>query len=184
VRTRARRLSASLLLLLLAGCGAEAAADAPPSAPPVAPEIPAAAAGGVCQLLDYVLIERIVGVKFDVAAARKVDKTYSCAVQSMGAPRPDLVLSVTVTQADVEIFQEELTPQGAASVKGLGKAAYRQVRAAGGSAGPGVEVGWLTADARLIILRYTSAPGQPTSAADTLAPKLVELAKEINQTSV
>jgi hypothetical protein len=184
VRTRARRLSASLLLLLLAGCGAEAAADAPAAPAPVAPEIPAAAAGGVCQLLDYVLIERIVGIKFDIAGAQKVDKTYSCAVQAMGAPRPDLVLSVTVTTADAEVFQEELIPEGGASVKGLGKAAYRHIRGAGGSAGPGVEVGWLTADARLIILRYTFATGQPRSAADALAPKLVELAKEINQTSV
>jgi hypothetical protein len=184
VRTRARRLSASLLLLLLAGCGTEASADTPPRQAPAAPEIPAAAAGGVCQLLDYVQIERIVGVRFDIAAAQKVDKTYSCAVQSMGAPRPDLVLSVTVTQADAEVFQEELIPEGGAAVKGLGKAAYRQIRGAGGSAGPGVEVGWLTADARLIILRYTFPSGEPKSAADALAPKLVELAKEINQTSV
>lgn len=184
MRTPARRLSASLLLLLLAGCGTEAAADAPAAPAAVAPEIPAAAAGGVCQLLDYVLIERIVGVKFDIAAAQKVDKTYSCAVQSMGAARPDLVLSVTVTQADAEVFKEELIPQGGAAVKGLGKAAYQQIRGAGGSAGPGIEVGWLTADARLIILRYTFASGQPKSAADELAPKLVALAKEINQTSV
>jgi len=184
VRTRARRFGASLLLLLLAGCGAEASADTPPAPPPVAPDIPAAAAGGVCQLLDYVLIERIVGVKFDIAAAQKVDKTYTCAVQSMGAARPDLVLSVTVTQADAEVFKEELIPEGGAAVKGLGKAAYRQIRGAGGSAGPGVEVGWLTADARLIVLRYTFAPGEPKSAAEALGPKLVDLAKEINQTSV
>jgi hypothetical protein len=172
------------LLLLLAGCGTEASADTPPPPAPVVPDIPAAAAGGVCQLLDYVLIERIVGIKFDIAAARKVDKTYSCAVQAMGAPRPDLVLSVTVTQAEADVFREELIPEGGAAVKGLGKAAYRQIRGAGGSAGPGVEVGWLTADARLIILRYTFAPGEPKSAADALAPKLIALAKEINQTSV
>ena len=184
MRTRARRLSASLLLLLLAGCGAEASADTPPSSAPVVPEIPAAAAGGVCQLLDYVLIERTIGVKFDVAAAQKVDKTYTCAVQSMGAPRPDLVLSVTVTQADAEVFKEELIPEGGAAVTGLGKAAYRQVRGAGGTAGPGVEVGWLTADARLVVLRFTFQAGQPKSAADALAPKLVALAKDINQTSV
>lgn len=184
MRTRARRFGASLLLLLLAGCGTEASADTPPPPAPVVPDIPAAAAGGVCQLLDYVLIERIVGIKFDIAAARKVDKTYSCAVQAMGAPRPDLVLSVTVTQAEADVFREELIPEGGAAVKGLGKAAYRQIRGAGGSAGPGVEVGWLTADARLIILRYTFAPGEPKSAADALAPKLIALAKEINQTSV
>lgn len=184
MRTRARRLSASLLLLLLAGCGTEAAAEAPAEPVPAAPEIPAAAAGGVCQLLDYVLIERIVGVKFNIAAARRVDKTYSCAVQTMGAARPDLVLSVTVTTADAEVFKSEVVPQGGASVSGLGKAAYRQIRGAGGTAGPGVEVGWLTADARLIVLRYTFAQGAPRSDAEALAPKLIELAKEINQTSV
>ena len=184
MRMRARRLSATLLLLLLAGCGAEASADPPPTPAAVAPEIPAASAGGVCQLLDYVLIERIVGVRFDIAAARKVDTTYSCAVQSIAGPRPDLLLSVTVTQADAEVFQEELVPEGAAAVKGLGKAGYSQIRGAGGSAGPGVEVGWLTADARLMILRYTFASGQPKTAADEFAPKLVALAKEINQTSI
>ncbi|GAA4732672.1 hypothetical protein Prum_024570 [Phytohabitans rumicis] len=180
-----RRLGAAALLLLVAGCGKEAAADTP--LPPPAPEtvaLPAAAAGGACQLLDYDVIEQLLGTRFDVAAARRVKDTYTCVVQSGGAARPDLVLSVTTTQADADIFEDEVTPDGADELTGLGKAAYREVRAAGGGVGPSVEVAWLTDDARMIIMRYTFATGQPKSAASALGPKLVNLAKKVDKEEV
>jgi hypothetical protein len=181
VPTRARWLGA-VLLALVAGCGSEAVATIPPAPAPAVATFPAAAAGGACQLLDYGVIEEVLGVRFDVAAASRHKGTQTCVVQAEGAARPDLLASVTGTTADAAVFADEVAPEGATTVKGLGKAAYRVVRAAGRGSGPGVEVGWLTGDKekQLIMLRYTLAAGQPAAKAEALAPKLITLAKKLD----
>jgi hypothetical protein len=178
----ARRFGAVLLLLAAgAGCGDEAGAKAPPAPAPVVATLPAASAGGVCGLLDYEAIEGALGTRFDVAAASTHKDTATCMVQANGAPRPDLMLSVTETAADAATFTSEVAPDGAKSVKGLGKAAYRTARAASGKAGPTAEVGWLTADKRLITLRYTCVSDEPKATAEELSVKLVELAKAVDK---
>lgn len=181
MRTRSRGLGAGMLALL-AGCGSEAVATIPPAPAPAVETFPAAAAGGACELLDYGVIEEVLGAGFDVAAASRHKETQTCVVQAEGAARPDLLLSVTPTTADAAIFADEVAPEGATTVKGLGKAAYRVTRAAVRGSGPGVEVGWLTGDKakRLITLRFTFAAGQAKSKADALAPKLVNLAKMVD----
>lgn len=168
--------------LALAGCS-EVAATPPPPAPP-AIEVPASAAGGACRLLDYPMIEEATGMRFDVSAATTQRKTYTCVVQTQEASRPDLALSVTATSADASIFADEVVPDGAKQVKGLGKAAYRRTLASGKGHGAGVEVGWLSGDGRLMYLRYTFASGQDKAAAEEFAPKLVTLAKKIDTSSL
>lgn len=165
-------------VLLLAGCG-EDAPDVSLPAPTISVSpVPASAAGGACELLDYVTIEEIIGVRFDVAAASQHQKTRTCVLQPEEASRPDLSLSLTDTKTDTSVFQE-LVPSGAKTVKGLGKAAYRHVVAPGKGHGGAVEVGWLTGKGRVLCLRYTLAAGAEKTEAEELAPKLVELAERI-----
>jgi hypothetical protein len=164
-------------VLALSGCSSDGSAgpkDLPP-APVVQP--PAASAGGACILWDYNGIEQQLGVRFDVAAAGQVDDTSTCVVQSQGATRPDLVLSVVEqTPADAALYTAELMPAKATKVKKLGKAAYRLVSPASGDDGPVIEVGWLTADRQLMTLRFTFGTDATTADATEMAPKLVDLA--------
>jgi hypothetical protein len=186
------RLGDRLLLLAAMACATtagatgctKAAADPPLPAAPVATEWPASVAGGACQLLDYATIEAAIQVRFDVAAASQQGKTYTCVVQHSDASRPDLMLAVTATTADPAIFRSTMVPDKAHSVSGLGRAAYR-VRVAGGKTqGPAAEVGWLSADKRLLTLRFTFPPGAASAEADALASKLVDLAKKVDKTKV
>jgi hypothetical protein len=177
----ARKFGAGLLLVVAAGCGDDAKATTPPAPAPVVASFPAASAGGVCGLLDYAAIEEVLGTRFDVAAASTHKDTDTCMVQANGAPRPDLMLSVTETAADAATFTSEVAPDGAKAVKGLGKAAYRTSRAATGKAGPTAEVGWLTGDKRLITLRYTCVSDEPKATAEELSVKLIELAKAVDK---
>lgn len=165
----------ALLVLLAAGGCTRAAAEPPRSVAPVATQWPASVAGGACQLLDYDGIADALGVRFDVAAASRQGSTNTCVVQRGEADRPDLVLAVTKTTADAAIFRSTMVPKGAQAVTGLGKAAYRAR-----VGGPGVEVGWLSGDGRLITLRFTAAPGKQPVAVDAL----VALAKKVDKSSV
>ncbi|MEV1287031.1 hypothetical protein [Micromonospora sp. NPDC049679] len=165
--------------LLLTGCGAEA--EAKPHRPaPIVDDVPASAAGGACYLLDFGMIEQTTGSRFEVSVATQQEQTFTCLARGKTEARPDLVLSVTATSADAAIFKDEVVPRGAQQVKGLGKAAYRVVVPAVKGQGPGVEVGWLTGDDRLMSLRYTLAQGQDQTSAAELTPKLVTLAEQID----
>ncbi|HEX6967559.1 MAG TPA: hypothetical protein VF174_01845 [Micromonosporaceae bacterium] len=164
-------------LLVLAGCGGKAEIVMPePGISYTTP--PAAAAGGACELLDYQVIEQFTGTRFAVAAASSHQKTRSCVVHQETGGLPDLSLSVTAGSVDTATFRE-LVPSGAKTVKGLGKAGYRVSRAPEKGRGAAAEVAWLTDDGRVISLRYTLPKGQDKAVADELAPKLVELAEQI-----
>jgi hypothetical protein len=179
VRTRMLALGAGFLLAL-SGCSAtDASADQ--TMPPVQVVRPAAAsAGGACILWDYAEIEQQLGVRFDVAAAGQVDDTSTCVVQAAAGTRPDLMLSVVEqTSADAEVYNANLVPATATRVKGLGRAAYRLVTAAGAADGPVVEVGWLTKDRQLMTLRFTCAEGATVAEADGMADRLIALAKDM-----
>jgi hypothetical protein len=171
---------AACVLVGVAGCTGQAGAD--PGAQPR--HYPAAAAGGACLLLDYNAITAAVGVTFDTAGASRRDDTYSCVVTQGDADYPDLALSVTPTKADEVIFAASVSPSGSTPVKGLGKIAYVVDSAAGGGHGPRWEVGWLSGNQRLMVLRFTFAKGAPAADVSALKAKIVELAKRIDRTDV
>lgn len=165
----------------VAGCSSEAPPAATfPRPVPVRTTYPAAAAGGVCQLLDYAVIRKILGAQFDLAAASRSGATRTCVVQAGGVSRPDLSLSVTKTTADARIYRKEVVPDGSTTVKGLGQAAYQMPMAPVRGAGAGIEVGWLSKDGRIMTLCYTLAAGKGTTTAAKSLPKLVALAKAVD----
>jgi hypothetical protein len=168
---------AACLLAGAAGCTSHAGAD--PGDQPR--RYPAAAAGGACLLLDWDSIAGATGVRFDVAGASRKDDTYSCVVTQGDAAYPDLALSVTPTKADEVIFAASISPSGSTTVKGLGKVAYVARSAAGGGHGPRWEVGWLSDNQRLMVLRFTFAKGAPTADADAMKAKIITLAKQIDR---
>ncbi|AVT30628.1 hypothetical protein C6361_15375 [Plantactinospora sp. BC1] len=170
-------------MLLLAGCAEEAAPQSAGPAPKVV-RLPASAAGGACQLLEYPAVEQAIGARFEVAAASRHGKTDTCVLRGEAEARPELALSVTPTTADASIFADEVVPSGGKSVKGLGKAAYRATTAPAKSTGSTVEVGWLTGNGRLVSLRFTFPTGEDRAEADALAPKLINLAKKIDTSSL
>jgi hypothetical protein len=181
-------LSGALLLLALAGCdqqaNAQAAARWASPSPSHSPQ-PAAMAGGACQLLDFAVIGAELGVQFDIAAASTADSTaFTCVVQRQAAELPDLSLAVTPTQATATVFKNSVLPKGGTVVSGLGKVGYSVSVAPGAGAGPGLEIGWLSGNQRLIILRYQSAPKTPAGTVNALRTKMIELAKKIDITSV
>ncbi|MEN3306539.1 MAG: hypothetical protein V7603_2741 [Micromonosporaceae bacterium] len=173
------------VLVGLSGCGGPAAgADRKPQAGPSPTRWPAATAGGACQLLDFDQIASVVGTSFDVAAASQTGATYTCVVEQTRAKLPDLSLSVTSTQADVGIFKSTVVPAGAAAVADLGKSGYSATVPPAAGAGPGVEVGWLSGNQRLITLRLRTPAGSTTAGTAALLPKLVTLARQIDMTTV
>ena len=171
-------------VVLLLGACTQASATGPTIVQPVGvPEVvapPAAAAGGACQLLNYDVLAEALETRFDVAAATNQGKTYTCVVRSSEVSLPDLVLTVSPTTADEAVFRSELEPDGAQSVKSLGKAAYRATAKAAKGRGPTAEVCWLSADKRMLSLRLTLPVGTPKSAATPLATGLVAVAKQID----
>ncbi|MEQ4303182.1 hypothetical protein ABNF97_17635 [Plantactinospora sp. B6F1] len=163
-------------LLLLTGCAEEAAPQSVGPAPKVV-RLPASAAGGACQLVEYAAIEQAIGTRFEVAAASRHGKTDTCVLRGEAEARPELALSVTPTTADGSIFADEVVPSGGKTVKGLGKAAYRATTAPSKTVGSAIEVGWLSGKGRLVSLRFTFAAGEDRDKADALAPKMINLAK-------
>jgi len=180
-------LAAVALVGATAGCAADAAPAAPP-APRAVPvrhtALPAASAGGPCRLLDYAVIEKALGARFEVAASSRDGETQACVVQAEKDPLPDLVLAVSPTRADAAIFRSEVVPDGGKTVKGLGAAGYQLTVARVRGAGPAAEVGWLSKDGRLMSMRFTFAAGKNTPSATAMLPRLVALAKQIDRVEV
>jgi hypothetical protein len=172
-------------LLALTGCNAQAEANSVAVAPaPPAVEQPAASAGGACILWDYGFIQKQIGVRFTVAAADQVEDTSTCVVQTENGDYPDLALAVVEsTTADAKLFLDTLAPARSTALKGLGKAGYRLVSAAGDGHGPTVEVGWLSEAAQLQTLKFTFAAGATNTAVTDMSGRLVELAKAMDTTN-
>ena len=161
--------------LLLAGCDKEAAAD-----PGANDEWPAGAAGSVCQLLEYDAVAERIGVTFDTAGGGRKDGTTTCALTRQGHEYPYLTLAITPSEADEVIFIATMEPSHAKRLKGLGRIAYRLDVAASGDTGPVVEIGWLSARPRLMILRYAFEPDTAARDVAALFPKLMELARQVD----
>jgi hypothetical protein len=161
----------------LAGC---TSSDLP--APRPAPQQrPASLAGGACLLIKFETLERILGQHYTIAASAKKDSTNTCVVRTEPAPVPEVAVSVTPSKADVAVFIDVVKPKGATVVPGVGRVAYQVITPAKAAAGPVLEIGWLTGDARLMFLRWTLPSGADAGAE---APKLVALAKELDKSSI
>jgi hypothetical protein len=148
------------------------------------PPSPAALAGGACLLLDFATVTKELGTAFTVSAAADSSGTYSCVLQQASGTYPSLTLSITATSLSAADFTANVKPSGSTSVAELGKVGYQRQSAASKSAGPSVEVGWLSGNDRLIMFRYAFPTGTPTAVAKALAPKMVNLAKIVDQTTV
>ncbi|MGQ5260078.1 hypothetical protein ACTWLT_04920 [Micromonospora sp. ZYX-F-536] len=177
---RGRIVVAGLAGLLVSGCGAEAEPVAVPPPAPIAVDVAAASSGGACRLLDFTVIEQVVKVRFDVAAASERDDTYTCVLRAERAALPELTLAVTETKIDKATFGADMVPDKAAKVTGLGQQAYRRTLAAAGGDGPVAEVGWLAGDGRMAELTWTGGRGTERSAAEKRTADLIALAKKVD----
>jgi hypothetical protein len=72
----------------------------------------------------------------------------------------------------------------AVPVDGLGKIGYELKIAATTKVGPAIEVGWLSGNDRLIVLRYTCAPGIAAEQVTAAATSMVTLAHAVDTTTV
>ncbi|MGS2614551.1 hypothetical protein ACVCAH_08485 [Micromonospora sp. LZ34] len=175
-----RSVVAGVAVLLVAGCAAEAEPVAVPPPAPISIDVPAASSGGACRLLDFAVIEEHAQVRFDVAAASARGDSHTCVVRSGTASLPELTLTVSKTSIDAATFTEDVVPEKAAKVSGLGQKAYRRTSAAADGHGPVAEVGWLAGGGRLATLRWTSPRGTDRGAVDDLVDGLVALAKKVD----
>jgi len=175
------------VLVTLAGCAGPAAGSprAPTSAKPAPSPTrePAESAGGACLLLSFEQVDAVLGVDLGAAGASNSGDTYTCVLRKVETPLPDLSLAVSPTVADPAVFTASVAPKGSTSVPDLGKVAYSRSVPAANGAGPGAEVGWLSGNQRLMVLRYRTPPGTPAGDATALIPKLVDLAKKVDQAS-
>jgi hypothetical protein len=178
----ARRLAGPLIAaVLLVGCTPATPAAQPA---PTRSAAPASAAGGACHLLDYDVVGKILGTPFDVAAASQSGTTFTCVLRTRAASYPDLILAVTPTKLDAAAYRTSVLPKGATAVADLGKVGYSTLTSPGDLAGPGVEVGWLAGNGRLIVLRYRLATNAAAELAAAARPKVVALAMEIDISSL
>jgi hypothetical protein len=187
VRSRTALLGAVALLTLAgagSGCNNRTKLDTEPLPPIPQVQEPAASAGGACILWDYDFIKEKIGVAFDVAAADQAADTSTCVVQTMTAQWPDLSISVVEsTKATAKQFLDDLKPEKAATLKGLGQAGYRLNSGASGGHGPVVEIGWLSEAKQLQTLRFTFAKNPKAADVTAMNDKLLELAKAMDTTT-
>ncbi|WP_433057554.1 hypothetical protein [Dactylosporangium sp. CS-033363] len=169
----------ALSATLAAGCD-----DAGASPAAQASTAPAAAAGGACQLLDFGMVNAKLGLNLSIAAGASMDNTFSCVLQAAGGSYPDLVLSVSTTSIGADVFGSDVQPKDAQTVDGLGLVGYQMQTPAAEKAGPGVEVGWLAGNKRIIKLSLRLAPGNADDKAAEAMPKMIELAKLIDLSSL
>lgn len=189
-----RALVAAVLAGALAGCQAAdantgagtptptATSSAPPSA---GPPSPAALAGGACLLMDFPAVHQDLGVAFTVAAAADTSGSYTCLLRTATADLPDLVLAITATDLSAAEFASDVQPKGATKVTNLGKVGYVEQLPAASDTGPAIEIGWLSGNDRLIMLRYTSPTGtDPTALSSSMTTPMITLARHVDTTTV
>ena len=129
------------------------------------------------------MIKSSLGLTFAVAAAAQQGDTYTCVTQGRGASLPDLMLAVTATTVDASVYTSTVEPKGAAPVAGVGKVAFSLITPAA-PVGWTVEIGWLAGNSRIIDLRLRLPMSEPPATATALLPKLVDLAKKVDLSSL
>lgn len=194
-RRGCRRLAAvavfAILVGTLAGCGPASGpvspgpvSSRPGAIPSVLEPTPASLAGGACLLLDYDVIKSTIGTQFNVAASAVKSGTYTCVVQDSQASYPDLTLAITATDLATSDFKSTVVPHGSTPVTKLGKIGYEIVQPAGTGVGPTIEIGWLSGNDRLIVMRYTFDADASMADASALLDKMIELARKVDITTV
>ncbi|HEU0238325.1 MAG TPA: hypothetical protein VFR11_03465 [Micromonosporaceae bacterium] len=151
-------------------------ANTPPSA--------AALAGGACLLMNFDTVRTELGTAFTVSAAADSSGSFTCVLQGTSGSYPSLTLTITATDLTTSDFTAQVVPDGAKAVPELGKIAYEIQMPATKSAGPAIDVGWLSGNNRLIDFRYVCAAGTSTATAAALIPKMVSLSKIVDQTTM
>src|SRR2546421_12002065 len=177
---------ATAIVLALAGCAGPASGSprTPASAPAPAPSRePAEAAGGACQLMSFDQVAAALAVDFGAAGAGNTGDTYTCVLRKVESALPDLSLTVSPTVADPAVFKASVTPKGSTPLGALGKIGYSRTVPAAAGGGPGAAGRLLASNQRLMILRYRTAPDTPPGDVTALVPKLVDLAKKVDQAS-
>jgi hypothetical protein len=134
------------------------------------------ASGRLCPLLDFDIVEHNLGVRFDTAAGGQKDETLTCAVTMSGHPYPILSVAAASTTADTLIFEAIVVPSGATGLQGVGVIAYQLKLAPVQGSGPGLEIGWLSASHKLVVLRYVFADGAGDADVAAFLPKLAAFA--------
>ncbi|GAA3457300.1 hypothetical protein [Dactylosporangium matsuzakiense] len=169
----------ALSAMLVAACDD---AGASPSTPPST--APAAAAGGACQLLDFATVNAKLGLQLAVAAGASMDNSFTCVLEPPSGGYPDLVLAITTTTIAADVFTTTIQPSGAQAVPGLGAVAYQLQTPPADKSGPGVQIGWLAGNKRIITLSLHLPAGTADDKAAASGPKMVELAKLIDLSSL
>jgi hypothetical protein len=161
------------LVALVSGCSKGASAN---------PSWGAAGAGRLCPLLDFDVVQQNLGVRFDTAAGAQKDETVTCAATQAGHAYPFLTVAAAGTSADSLIFEAIVTPSGATAVTGIGVVAYQLRLPPVSGSGPGLEIGWLSAAHRIIVLRFVFAPGASDADVTAFFPKLAAFANVTDAT--
>jgi hypothetical protein len=147
-----------------------------------ASERPAAAAGGACHRLTFARVREVLGIDFQVAAAGGTAATsQTCVLQQVAEPESDLLLTVTPAPGlDAAGFRDNYVPSGGAALDGLGKAAYRVTVRAPGSSAPRVEIGWLSAEGRVLTLAHTLGADEDPNLTGQVVERLARLAGDVD----
>ncbi|GAA3398558.1 hypothetical protein [Cryptosporangium minutisporangium] len=165
---------------LPASTPAAATPSASPSAVPTSLP-PAAQAGGVCASVTFAEVREALGITFEVAAASgKSGGVRTCVLLPLEQSLPDLTFVATPLDGEVskDDFEKDFVPENADEQNGLGRAAYKQVVAATGQAGPIARIGWL-GDETVYTLSLTTEKATGTPGAQAFLPKLVKLAPKL-----
>jgi hypothetical protein len=195
---KALALVPAALLLALAACtdGEEPAEDptdavvneASETAEETGPiELDLADAEGACPFIDSAMLDSVTGEDFrfasggpgEVAEGEEAPAQLTCAVQTGEAAYPDLTLFVIGTDADAEVYEEEVA-DGTESIDDLGEAAYWIVHTEDTGAGPALEMGWYEGGT-IFELRYTTPEGTDPAAVEGLVAGFTDLSKGIVQ---
>jgi hypothetical protein len=160
------------------GSGTGATATAGPSG-----RRPASAAGGACRRLTFERVRRVLGVDFQVAASGGTATTsQTCVLQQVAEPESDLLLTVTPAPGvTATTFGEHYVPSGGTALRGVGKAAYRVVVRAPGSATPRVEIGWLGAAGQILTLARTLGADENPNLTRRVVERLALLAAQVDR---
>jgi hypothetical protein len=155
------------LVLTSAGCGADAS--------PTTPGPRAAEAGRACQVIEFDVVNPILGTAFDAAGGAQVERTYACTLTQTGLELPRLTFTITASTMDVLLYTALVRPEGVTDIPDLGRYAYEV-------SGPErLEIHWLSQQPHIAALRYALPAG---ASPETIRPQLVEVARGVEQAIV
>jgi hypothetical protein len=128
-------------------------------------------------------VRQVLGIDFQVAAAGGTAATsQTCVLQQVADPDCDLLLTVTAApEVGAAAFLDSYVPSGGAALDGVGKAAYRVVVRAPGSAGPRVEIGWLSGTGRVLTLAHTLGAAEDPHLTGQVVARLARLAADVDR---